>query len=65
MRSKVVDRILENTPYWIKDKVDGYAKLLLSLGFELKKHSNNKTAYRSIAILTAHHNNDTVNDGRE
>jgi hypothetical protein len=30
MRSKVVDRILANTPDWIKDKVDGYANLLLS-----------------------------------
>jgi hypothetical protein len=30
MRSKVVERILANTPDWIKDKVDGYAKLLLS-----------------------------------
>jgi hypothetical protein len=30
MRSKVIERILTNTPDWIKDKVDGYAKLLLS-----------------------------------
>jgi hypothetical protein len=30
MKSKVVERILTNTPDWIKDKVDGYAKLLLS-----------------------------------
>ena len=30
MRSKVVERILANTPDWIKHKVDSYAKLLLS-----------------------------------
>lgn len=30
MRSKIAQRILANTPNWIKDKVNSYAKLLLS-----------------------------------
>jgi hypothetical protein len=29
MRSKVVERLLANTPDWIGDKVDGYVKLIL------------------------------------
>jgi hypothetical protein len=30
MRSKVAERVLADTPDWIKDKVDDYTKLLLS-----------------------------------
>jgi hypothetical protein len=29
MRSKVVDRMLSDTPEWIKDEIDSYAKLIV------------------------------------
>ena len=38
MKSKVVERILANTPDWIKDEVDGYAKLLVSGSLPSCKH---------------------------